>query len=67
MSLMLFILMICLNIYLDSSSSNKINLNISQNSLITAHKHSFITVNSSVSDFFKFYWTINKHLTILHF
>ncbi len=47
-------LMLCLNTYLDDSSSDRVNLNTNWNSLITAHSHSFITANSSASDFSKF-------------
>ncbi len=47
-------LMLCLNTYLNDSSSNKVNLNMNWNSSITAHNHSSIIVNSSASDFFKF-------------
>jgi len=47
-------LMLCLNIHLNNNLSNKVNLNTDWNSLITAHNHSFITANSSASDFFKF-------------
>jgi len=55
MNLMLLVLMLCLNIYLDNNSFNKVNLNMNQNSLITIHNYLSITVNSSASDFFKFY------------
>jgi len=47
-------LMLCLNIHLNDSLSNKVDLNINQNSLIIIYNYSFITVNSSASDFFKF-------------
>jgi len=47
-------LMLCLNTYLDDNLFNKVNLNTDWNSSITAHNHSFITVNSSASDFFEF-------------
>ncbi len=53
--LMLLILMLYLNICLDDSLSDKIDLNIDWNSSITAYNYSFITANSSTSDFFKFY------------
>jgi len=46
--------MLCLNTYLDDNSSDKVNLNTDWNSLIITHNHSFITANSSASDFFKF-------------
>ena len=52
MSLML---MLCLNIHLNDNLSDKVNLNTDWNSSITAYNHSFITANSSASDFFKFY------------
>ncbi len=48
-------LMLCLNTYLNDSSSNKVNLNTNQNSLITTYNYSFITVNNSASDFSEFY------------
>ncbi len=53
--LMLLILMLYLNICLDDSLSDKIDLNIDWNSSITAYNYLFITANSSTSDFFKFY------------
>ncbi len=52
--LMSLILMLCLNIYLDDSLFNKVNLNINQNFLIIIYNYSFIIINSSASDFFKF-------------
>ncbi len=58
-------LMLYLNIYLDNSLSDKVNLNINWNSLITVYNHSFITANSSASDFFKFCWITSKCLTVL--
>ncbi len=57
--------MLCLNICLNDSLSDKVNLNTDWNSSITAYSHSFITANSSASDFFKFCWIINKYLTVL--
>jgi len=60
-------LMLCLNIYLDDSSSNRVDLNINWNSSIIIHNHSFIIVNSSASDFFEFCWITNKYLTVLQF
>jgi len=47
--------MLCLNICLDDSSSNKVNLNIDWNSSITAHNYLSITANSSAFNFFEFY------------
>ena len=38
--------MLCLNTYLDDSLSDKVNLNIDWNSLITAHNYLFIIINS---------------------
>jgi len=52
--LMSLTLMLCLNIYLDDSLFNKVDLNINQNFLIIIYNHSFIIINSSASDFFKF-------------
>jgi len=48
-------LMLCLNIYLDDSLSDKVNLNINWNSSITIYNYLSITTNSSASDFFEFY------------
>jgi len=48
-------LILYLNIYLDDSLSDKVNLNISWNSSIMTYSHSFITVNSSAFNFFEFY------------
>jgi len=53
--LTLLILMLCLNIYLNDSLSDKVNLNMNWNFLIIAYNYSFIIVNSLASDFFKFY------------
>ncbi len=63
--LTLLVLMLCLNTYLDDSLSDKVNLNMNWNSLITIYNHSFIIINSSASDFSEFCWIINKYLTVL--
>ncbi len=57
--------MLCLNTCLDDSLSDKVDLNMNWNSLIMTYSYSFITVNSSASDFFKFCWTTSKYLTVL--
>ncbi len=46
--------MLCSNICLDDSSSDKVDLNINWNSSIITYSYSFITANSSASDFFEF-------------
>jgi len=53
--LMSLMLMLCLNIHLSDSLSDKVNLNMNWNSLIIVHNYSFIIINSSASDFFKFH------------
>jgi len=58
-------LMLYLNIYLDNSLSDKVNLNINWNSSIMIYNYLFITINSLASDFFKFCWITNKCLTVL--
>ncbi len=54
-SLMSLILILCLNIYLDDNSSNKVDLNMNWNSSIMICNYSSIIINSLASDFFKFY------------
>ena len=46
--------MLCLNIYLDDSLFDKVDLNMNWNSSITAYSHLFIIINSSASDFSEF-------------
>jgi len=46
--------MLCLNIYLNDNSSDKVDLNIDWNSSITIHNYSFIIINNSASDFSEF-------------
>ncbi len=64
---MLLMLMLYLNIYLDDSLSNKINLNINWNSSIIIYNYLFIIVNNLTSDFSEFCWITNKYLTVLWF
>ncbi len=47
-------LMLYLNTHLDDSLSDKVNLNMNWNSLITVYNYSFIIINSSASDFSEF-------------
>jgi len=60
-------LMLCLNICLDDSLSDRVDLNTDWNSLIMTHNYLFITANSLTSDFSEFYWITNKYLTVLCF
>ncbi len=52
--LILLVLMLCLNIHLDDSLSNKVNLNTDWNSSIMICNYLFIIINNLTSDFFKF-------------
>ncbi len=52
---MSLILMLCLNIHLDDSVSDKVDLNMNWNSLIMIYNYSFIITDSSASDFFEFH------------
>ncbi len=53
--LILLVSMLCLNIHLDDSLSNKVNLNTDWNSSIMICNYLFIIINNLTSDFFKFY------------
>ncbi len=46
--------MLCLNIHLDDSLSDKVNLNMNWNSSIITHNYSFITANNSAFNFSEF-------------
>jgi len=48
------ILMLYLNIHLDDSLSDRVDLNMDQNSSIITYNYLSIMTNSSASDFFKF-------------
>ena len=52
--LILLVSMLCLNIHLDDSLSNKVNLNTDWNSSIMICNYLFIIINNLTSDFFKF-------------
>ncbi len=59
--------MLCLNTHLGGSLSDRVDLNMNWNSSITACSYSFITTDSSASDFSEFCWITSKCLIVLQF